>query len=68
MCDVKDGTQNLKDISPLLVMLAITEALDLTKEDLTKLAINGFQATCMEKSEKKDWIDKVQVYYGQRKD
>ena len=28
--------------------LAITEALDVTKEDLTKLAINGFQASCME--------------------
>jgi adenosine deaminase len=48
--------------------LAITEALDLTKEDLTKLAINGFQASCMEEAEKKEWIDKVQVYYEQRKD
>jgi adenosine deaminase len=48
--------------------LAIAETLDLTKEDLTKLAINGFQASCMEEVEKKEWIDKVQVCYEQRED
>lgn len=48
--------------------LAITDALDMTKEELTKLTINGFQASCMEEAEKKEWIEKVQVYYEQRKD
>ncbi|MCB9062260.1 MAG: adenosine deaminase [Halobacteriovoraceae bacterium] len=38
-------------------------ALDLSKEDLKQLAINSFKASFLERSEKNNWIDRIQKLY-----
>ena len=42
--------------------LAVAEALDLTKEQLTQLAINGFKASWLPDDEKAKYIDEVKEY------
>ena len=41
--------------------IAITQALDLTQDELKQLAINSFEASFISDAEKQNWIAKIQA-------
>jgi len=48
--------------------LAVAEALNLTKEQIVRLAKNSFAASFLDKTEKKKMMEKVELYYQEQKD